>query len=62
MDGAGLSRRLSRTIPPPPTYVWEPLKFPSYGLGSIKAQEVNKMLGKGVLKLVENPGATVGHS
>ena len=38
----------------------EPVKFPSYGVGSVKAQalgaEVDKMLKKGTLEVFDLPG------
>ena len=40
--------------------LWEPLEFPSYALGSAKAQvlkrEVDKILEEGTLELVDHPG------
>ena len=43
-----------------PAVLWEPLEFPSYTSGPAKAQalkeEVDKMLQKGTIELVDHPG------
>ena len=51
---------ISCPLPPPPTCVTEPLKFPSYTSGSAKAYtlqgQMDKMLERGGLELVDHSG------
>ena len=62
LEGGGLLLWLSCPVPPPrlPLTSEELVEFPSYGLVSVKAQtlqaEVDKILEKGALEIVDPPG------